>query len=100
MGLEYLSQMPLKQKFRHLLGPGWAILVRLRRSKLARTASALPRTPVRLLRQRRNHPYFPINLSGAMGMGAVIVHVLRLLRHAERHGLTPIIRVTNPLYAD
>jgi len=35
-----------------------------------------------------------------MGMGAILIHVLRLLRHAERNGLVPVIRANNPLYAE
>ncbi len=89
----------LKQTLKRSIGRHWALLVRIRRSKLLRGLAAMPSAPLKLWRQKRNGQYFPVIVSGEMGMGALLIHVLRLLRHADRHGLTPIIRVHNPLYA-
>ena len=82
------------------MGPRWVTLVRIRRSKLVRFALLLLRYPIQLVIQRANHPYLPINVTGTMGMGGIMVHVLKLLRHAQRNSLIPIIRVNSPLYAE
>jgi hypothetical protein len=55
---------------------------------------------MRRLNYGRNHPFFTVSITGSMGMGAIIIHVLKLLRHADTNGLIPIIRANNPLYAE
>jgi hypothetical protein len=89
----------LKQHLKRSLGRHWSSLVRLRRSKAIRRLKALPSAPIKLWRQKTNGQYFPVIICSEMGMGSLLVHVLRLLRHADQCGLTPIIRVRNPLYA-
>ena len=92
--------MSLKRHVKKLLGSNWPILVRMKGSRPVRILCALPGYPIRRLNYERNHPFFAISITGKMGMGAIIIQVLKLLRHADTNGLIPIIRANNSLYAE
>jgi hypothetical protein len=89
----------LKKQIKAALGPNWKYVTKIRHSTLARRTNAFLSFPVQFFNYRRNFPYFAIEIVGTMGMGAIIVHTLRLLRHAELNRLIPLIRVRSPLYA-
>jgi hypothetical protein len=89
-----------KARVRRLLGSRWTTLVRLKGTRPVRTLLALPGYPTRRLNHARNYPFLAVTISGTMGMGGLLIHVLRLLKHAEAEGLTPVIRANNPLYSE
>ncbi len=74
-------------------------LVRTRHSRSLRLASALPSLPSKCLTQRRNRPHFSVDITGVMGMGAVLSHAIRFCRYAETQGWLPQISSSNPLYS-
>ena len=55
--------------------------------------------PVQVLRQRRNRPFFAVDLVSRYGMGALLSDALLCCAYAEDSGLIPRITSTNPLYA-
>jgi len=77
----------------------WGSLLRFRTSALPR-AVVSARNQVRGRAKVRAHcPYFPVEISGAMGMGAVLSTAIMVLHDAERRGLRPYFRFTTPNYA-
>ena len=75
----------------------------LRNLQYTRTASflrAAPRFPAQLLYQHANAPYFPFDFRIAVGMGAMLTHVVQLLAYAEQKKLLPACRISNPLYSN
>jgi hypothetical protein len=74
----------------------------LRNLQYTRTASflrAAPRFPAQLLYQHANAPYFPFDFRIAIGMGAMLTHIVQLLAYAEQNKLLPACRISNPLYS-
>jgi hypothetical protein len=74
----------------------------VRNLQYTRTASfllAAPRFPAQLLYQHANAPYFPFDFRIAVGMGAMLTHVVQLLAYAEQKKLLPACRISNPLYS-
>ena len=74
-------------------------LVKLNASPAAHWMRRAPTIPLSNWQMRRNHPYLLVDLSDKMGLGALLSLSVRVLDHAERRGLQPIIRFTNPLYS-
>ncbi len=85
---------------KHILGDNWEIMRALRHSDTARLLSSAPHYPVTLLKQFANRPFFPFDIVGHMGMGAVLTTLVKLLKFAETHSLAPVCRATNQLYCD
>ena len=89
----------MKSKLKLYLGRHYDHLIRIRRSRPIQITAGLSHTPVSLLRQRRNGRYLPIDIVARMGLGGALNHVLNLAAFAEARGLTPVVRMSNPLYA-
>jgi hypothetical protein len=89
----------MKGVAKRVLGTAYPMLVKARTSEAVRACSAAAGYLPYRLNRRTNGCTFAIDIHGAIGIGAVIVHSLKFHRHAEVHRMTPAIISTNPLYA-
>jgi hypothetical protein len=71
----------------------------VRHSKSIRTISEMPFYPFDRIRESRNGNYFAFDVTGSIGMGGVLTHVIRLVKHADQNSLIPIVRCTGALYS-
>jgi hypothetical protein len=89
----------MKLDKRILLGPLFKPLSKARHSKTLRISSALLILPSQIIRARLNFPYFPVDIKGRKGMGALLRDAIQICNYAEQNKLVPRISSTNPLYS-
>lgn len=90
--------MKLKLLMKRALGPVFPWLSRMRHSSQSRFMQATLAAPLDAIKLRLNRPQFVVDVRGSRGMGALVCEALILVAHAERLGLVPVIRSSNPLY--
>ncbi|MGZ4000076.1 MAG: hypothetical protein ACXVIY_05585, partial [Mucilaginibacter sp.] len=84
---------------RELLGPLFKPLSKARHSKTLRISTAILILPGQIIRARLNLPYFPVDIKGRKGMGALLRDAIQICNYAEQNKLVPRISSTNPLYS-
>ena len=77
----------------------WEHLVKLRGSDAARAIGTFPNAMYGRALRRIQAPYFFADISGVMGLGAILSMAVQILDHCDRLGTVPYLRFTSPNYA-
>jgi hypothetical protein len=77
----------------------WAAARSVRHSSCVRYISEMPFYPHDRILQRQNRGHFAFDVTGSIGMGGILTHVIRLSKYADQNSLIPVVRCTGALYA-